>query len=687
MKLNNKLSLIIVSLICLLISLGEISSLSLRKAEIESLVGLERHKASHKAGHKKAAANVNANANANTNLNANSNANANANAQVSQAPALPPAPKLVTSPIPMPIFNATNATLSGSLYQDLNKTYVVQNVATFKIQNRRWNDNKLHDKQLEDIYQDLIYKQSGSMTPEGSRAAIQLFVSQFESCDSNKDNVLSLNEFQGCMVNDTYLNQIVPPQQAFATNTNYSFTNQTGFYPILYNVLDTYRLNYTNFHDYMLLRLFVFSWRKCSVLGPFIEEIGFECAIEIAAGWKTLSKSASRHLYNLALELSNTVTVRNIDFISYVIVAQSARIFGKINGKEDHDATKAEFNMALDGNVLPSRYNQEVINNMFELIEDAGVPNQGMDIISFVFYDFHLRLFEVSNAQRRWHLVNSEFMNIFNNYLYPWTTLEEVNSIPQNNLTALSYQMYTYLNISNYYQEGDYFLKFPQLSETKKAAVQTGGQLGRGLQTVGEYKNMTFNLNQTSQWLFNILDNDSDGFLSFYDYGNFIQIAYLFNKFDTYRKGRIVAGNLHEKYTTYADLPAVSALLRARARRFDLFAQDLYIDLMRAVLILRIDDIIKANIRRVDPTALYEVELKNIFAIVNLRFVPDAFLNKCLRGVDENNVPKYDWECAFINAVTTTSQYLEHSQSYLTVKSQNLTLVNTKFVNVDPQIQ
>jgi len=199
--------------------------------------------------------------------------------------------------------------------------------------------------------------------------------------------------------------------------------------------------------------------------------------------------------------------------------------------------------------------------------------------------------------------------------------------------------------------------------------------------------NLTFNLITTSRWLFNIIDNDSDGWINFYDYGNFFQIMYLFNKFDSYSKGRLVAGDLYEKFTQYADIPSISFHTRERAKRFNLFPQDIFVDLMRAVLILRIDDIIAANVRRSDPTTLYEVELKRILINVGYGNISDAAINKCLRGVDDNNVPKYDWECAFIQATIAVLNYLESSNSYLTAKANNITLANTVHVNVDPQIQ
>jgi hypothetical protein len=671
MKFATKIKLISILLVILSL-IFEVSSLSLRKIESDITIESERHK-SHKASSK-------------SKFKATTNSKSGVEATRTEGKTIA---KTTTNYMqqPVPSSNLTNATISSIMYNDLNTTYVKQDLHSFKTGTRKWADLKIFDKQLDDIFQDLIYKHSHDLSPEAGRAAIQVFANQFQACDTNNDNTLDIKEFSACMTNDTYLRTIILPTSNFATFANYTFSNSTGFYAILFNVMDSYKLNYINFHDYMMLRLMSFSWRKCSVNAPFIEEVAFECAIEISYGSKSLTRNTARRLYNMALELSNSQSVRNIDFVTYFIIAQSVRLFGKINNKEDGDITRSEMNLSLDGNVLPSRYNQDVINQMFQLVEEHEKTNQGIDILSFVFYDFILRIFEVPKAQKKWYLSKSEFTELFKNYLFPYKILQEVQMIPQNNLTAQSYQMYTYLNVSQFQQEADHFLKFSQKNEKVLKNVKSSKSKNLIVSQRKLPGNFTFDLEATSNWIFNIIDNDSDGMLSFYDYGCFIQIAYMFNRFDPYSNGRIVAGNLYEKYTSYADFPYVSSELRERAKRFNLFPQDLYIDLLRSVLIIRIDDIINANKRRVDPTTLYEIELKNIFSRVNLGNVPDAYLNKCLRGVDDSNVPKYDWECSFIQGVTLTSKYLESSDSFLTAKQANLTLINTAFINVDPQIK
>jgi len=362
------------------------------------------------------------------------------------------------------------------------------------------------------------------------------------------------------------------------------------------------------------------------------------------------------------------------------MIANSVRLYGLINGRDNSDATKDEFNSAMDSNILPQRYNQDVINQLFRLVEDNDKPNQGIDLISFVFYDFALKLFHVPNAARKWYQTEAEFQSTLNNYLFPLEANQEIRRIAQNNLTNPGYQMYTYLNITQWKDEENHFLKFSQKAE-KVVKEKSQNNIQAGLLPA----NFTFNPDQTAHWLFSILDSDIDGYITFYDFGSFVQVAYLFSKFDPFNKGKMLAGDIYDKIGTYSDYPTVSFSIRERAKRFNMINQDLYVDLMRALMMFRIDDIMEANVRRSDKTTLYEVELKHIFSNINLGAVPDGYLNKCLRGADDNGIPKYDWECAFISSFTLTLNYLESSVFYATTKGANLTLSNTGIWNVDSQ--
>ena len=72
--------------------------------------------------------------------------------------------------------NSSNLTrLSASLYDDLNKTFVVQNLHTFK-KRRKLLDFKLLDKQIELIFQSLLYSQRNSAS--SLRGYIQIFINK-----------------------------------------------------------------------------------------------------------------------------------------------------------------------------------------------------------------------------------------------------------------------------------------------------------------------------------------------------------------------------------------------------------------------------------------------------------------------------------------------------------------------------
>ena len=112
----------------------------------------------------------------------------------------------------------------------------------------------------------------------------------------------------------------------------------------------------------------------------------------------------------------------------------------------------------------------------------------------------------------------------------------------------------------------------------------------------------------------------------------------------------------------------------------NLFSQDLYADLYSVILTLKIEDLVNVSSRRADKTTLFEV--KNIFAMVYRQFVPDAYLDQCLRGVNADNVPMYYLQSAYVHSGIRTLTYYENSFDRLTAAANNITLYNTVFYNI-----
>ncbi len=612
-----------------------------------------------------------------------------------------------------------NDTIGNSTYRQLNKSFEIENLHDYKAIHRKW-DWKILDKELDEIYQDMNYRMEVEHTPLAIRAFLNTFVIYFQKCDTTGDNTLDATEFATCVQNDGALRTMLLPNAKEASYANFTTADAgTGFYAILFNILDTHHNNYINFHGYMKLRLFAYAWKKCSVNAPFIEETNFECALDIASGYRTLARTTVRRLFKLGLELSNSNHIRNLDFMTYAMIASSVRLYGRINGKEDLDVTRRELNLALDNNMLPMRYNQDIIDQLLRLTSEYDRPNNGIDVNSFVFYDFFMTIFDrpLNNTDvekgRPYYMNQTELETSLSHYLFPKSITVELNKVPQIILSNQSYAMRSYLNTSQYFAEDDNFLRAfvetdekimfenknrfdgPVSGNSQIPAASNMRFLAKANKAVARdnilsyahgNSNYTYTFANTSLSLFQILDSDMDGFLNFYDFGNLIQVAYLFNRFDVYHKGRLLAGDLYEKYGRYSDFPVVSHGVRERSRKFHLLPQDLYVDFRTTLIVERIDDIIRTFVRRTDKTTLFEYELKNVFSYTNMRWVPDTVLNTCLRGTNAENVPLYDWECAFIKGVQANLNFYESSYAYLESHKRNLTLVNTIFINPDPQL-
>lgn len=255
--------------------------------------------------------------------------------------------------------------------------------------------------------------------------------------------------------------------------------------------------------------------------------------------------------------------------------------------------------------------------------------------------------------------------------------------------------MYTYKNIDHFDSEADFLLKFAEkssknLKNTKKSKLTTrtrtstlSGPITNST-IYNSASNITFQLKHISKKIFNLIDVNSDNSIDWYDFGHFYQTMYLFGKFDSSLKGKLTAGELSEKFADYSEFPRVSSSLRHRSHRFKLLNQDTYVDAFSALVILRIDDLVALYTRKSDKSTLYEVEMKRIFAKAGLSSLNEGVLNRCLRGLDAMNIPKYDWECAFMAGIQENINYLESASLFNTAKMNNLTLSNTVFYNVDP---
>lgn len=600
--------------------------------------------------------------------------------------------------------NINIPTINSTLNKVLDSSYSSQNLNGFVKDYSSW-DLKMLTKDLHNIFDTMRLYDNKYKTPHGDRVYINLFVNDFTKCDKDKSNTLDYKEFKECMENDSYFKFIIAPIEMYASRKN--LTNKDNFYNDIFSILDNQNSTYINFHGYMHLRFISFAWKKCGVQSPFIEEVNWECAIETLTSMKTSSRTTLRNIYYMAMELVGGDHVRNLDFISFLYFAQGVITYSKINGKMDSDVTKNEFNLALDENVLPKRYNQHLVDVFYRLTEDSSNLNGGIDIRTFIYYDFIFRLFDKYSLTRPYHLNYKEFELLLKDEVFPIKIKNEIAKINDKVFSKDSYNMYTYMNIDNFHEDKDFFNNFLEKSVItnknnnynryrKIAAVHKAAEAALAGKKQYIYQNDIMSsplpaskpLNFTSMLfkLFDLIDVNSDGYIDYYDFGTFYQTAYLFSKFDVKDSGQIMIPDAFEKYHYWSEFPRVSEEYRNRANRFNLINQDSYLDLYYVLLIMRIDDLAAMYTRKNDLSTMYEFELKRMFSKCSMNNVQDSKLKNCVKGLDRNNIPKYDWECSFIEGLKQNIDYIETATAYNTVKAQNITLVNTVFNNIDPAL-
>jgi hypothetical protein len=575
---------------------------------------------------------------------------------------------------------------SSALQQYTNSSFVIKDSNTFKKDNRNW-DFKIFDKQLEDIFNCILINQDSEITINGVRSFLQLFLQNYETCDKDKDNVLNQSEFSDCITKDPYLSKITLPIKDPSSPVD--FSDPKAFSKELFDLLDERRLSYLNLVDYMKLRLFIFSWRTCNVNGPIIDEVGFECAIDIASGYKTFARTPARKIFQMILEISDNSDIININFFSYVNIASAIRLYGSINGKRNNDIIRSEFNLALDRNTLPDRYNQDIINQIFVLVEEEDREDQGIDIKTFIFLDNALRLFSPDKKKKKFFMTIDEFTMSFKHYLFPSKILNLALQVPQYKITLDSYAMYQGMNITKFSYENDYLGKFLELETNVDKILKFSdifGPVEKDEPKAGYRTNINSTaLKYSAALIFNSSDVNFDGAINFYDYGLFLQIGYIFSKKDEFNKGTLTASVLYDTLISYSEFPSISDNLRKKAQRFFEFNRNINIDLVSAIQILRSEDLVNFFRSSTDNANLNEIDLKRIMLKVNMNFLPNDNLRECLRGVDYRNLPLFDWECSFNKGMKKNLEYFESMNNYQIMKQNNFKLSATAFYNVDPK--
>jgi hypothetical protein len=626
-------------------------------------------------------------------------------------------------------FEATNGTasnntmkLSDKVNDILKNTFHMHNKKSEKksiidLRSLTWNF-KLTSTEVKDIIKDMNFEDMKGVSERSLRSFKHNFILPFEICDDNHNNLLDLEEFKKCLKKDEYLNRIYIANNTFPIQGSViEYNNFTEYAKMLFDIFDDRKMGNLNFHNYMSIRLMTFSWMRCSTASPFIEEVNFECAIDVIAGSKSLVGNQAKALYDNGLQFFGSLN-RKMDFIIFCHLATSVRLYGKINKNEGTNINLKELTLALDNNILPERYNKKTIKYLMKLThtnghgKDNGNEHEvgfgdtgysGIDLISFCFYDFWLKVFDYNTKKNRFLMDLDEFIVAYNYTLFPKNMRDAIRLIPQNNVTSASYDMYVDTYLDDVGTEENHFLKsFLQNNELKKIKEEKKYKKENKKenknfngynkenwsleQARGNNTNFTFNQNKTLNYIFNILDGDMKGEINFYDFGSYIQLLYFFNKNDPNNsKGRITVFHLEKEINELKGYPIISKVFSVRAKRLKSLNQNLYMDFASFLIMMRIDDIMKIHLRDSDKTQLSEIELKNILFHINRKFIPDSHLKDCLRKSSNKDVliKVFDWECVIVKTEASTLKFYEISFDYLTSVTRHLNLNHTVFQNKD----
>ena len=543
-------------------------------------------------------------------------------------------------------------------------------------------DFKLHERELDEVW-GAVLRNEGKITNErGLRAFLNIFVEHFTACNKKENNVLTIGEFSECMANEPFLKKIkAPPKKYIFVPPN---QNQPEFNANLFFLLDTHLEKVLNFKQYLYLRLVIYSLQKCSPISPEISEVTFHCAINISSGYRTLQPNTTRSLFELALQLGNNEDLRNLDFLTFFQLSQTVRLYSDINRNLQTDLSYPEMINALSNNILPKRYNKNTVNQLFQLLSSDQIKtgnNQRLltlkiDIYTFYFQDFFLRLFSRPGAAKPFLLNRDEFLMTLYHPMFPKSFVSILEKVPMIEVLTkvANANQFMWHNITNFNNEESFFGSYLQLkSHSKQNATDTdkviqGTQYKPVNETFKQYiepTNYFYNITLVGDRSFTVLDAQENKAINFETFMWFIEHLWLFSKTDTSGQGRVISSRLLDFYSNFGELPRISWELKVAVQDLANY-QDVYVDSFHMLGILRAHKILSVWLKDRQNKQLKEPELKHILNMLSLSHIPEVYLDKCMKGLIEN-IPYYDPDCALTQSFTKTLKFWDEGYQILLI--------------------
>ena len=273
-------------------------------------------------------------------------------------------------------------------------------------------------KDIEVIYAKLKSKNS-AMSVSKLRSKYE---NEFKLCDENHNGYLSRKEFINCVHNNT--NSFANLLPSF-NNSNiakhlrlHGIKSENDYINRLYDLFAPKTIKIT-FYIYMTIVLYNSSFDNCQNVPFFIYEKKFECLVDYVVPYKTLPHGTLKTLFDFGINLSPNREERYLDVPTFILLSLSIRLFGKVNIRNNYMVSKAEMNHAYDNGRLPIRYNKEMIDDIFDLVE-----GDEMNVHSFVFYDIILKIYKCYNSGRNNQMTLKEMTMSLKHIYFPRRYLE-----------------------------------------------------------------------------------------------------------------------------------------------------------------------------------------------------------------------------------------------------------------------
>jgi len=237
-------------------------------------------------------------------------------------------------------------------------------------------------------------------------AFVALFILPFEACDSNKNYVLELKEFEACFNAD-------PKSKLITFRRRY----EADKFRIMINSVSNRGADELNFANYLFLRKALFGWKQCHSNAKYIAKSHFKCALGTAIPQKYYARNDVENIYNVGLRWSADRNLIELDFISYLRVLYSTYIFGVFNMPNDTAyLEKQQFIKAVKEDRLPNNFEEAEIDQIYELVNNSPTVKinkvSSIDFATWCFFYGHHRRFNQYSIEKPLQLNLAEFQKM-----------------------------------------------------------------------------------------------------------------------------------------------------------------------------------------------------------------------------------------------------------------------------------